>query len=335
MPRVKQDKELIGENIFEYNEQEKRFGTPKIIAEYRAKKLKCNTILEVGCGTGFQTAAFAKTCKKVIGIDIDKEKIKKAKKNMQKLGITNAEFITGDILDENIQAKIPKTDIIFLDPERPPQEKKRNINNIKPNINKFLKWAQTKTKKICIEIPPHLQDLPNKAMKEYISINHKINRAHLLFGTKEGARAVMLPENKTIEGKQKKREIKKINWAEMKYISELDPSIVYAKLEWKILPKTRIYNKNKAYCLSKHYLRTPFATNYRILKILETENKVQKYARTLQTERIIQHNMQTKLKHEKGTGQIHIFHLQNKYIIALTCKQAQQKTKPSNSFSNA
>ena len=42
--------------------------------------------VDIGCGIGFQSFAFAKICKKVYAIEMDEEKIKLAKKNAQILG---------------------------------------------------------------------------------------------------------------------------------------------------------------------------------------------------------------------------------------------------------
>jgi len=103
----------------------------------------------------------------------------------------------------------------------------------------------------------------------------------------------------------------------MKYVSEIDPALTYAKLEWKLLPKTTIHIKNKTYCLSQNYLKTPFATNYRILRIFTDKKKLLEFVKTLETERIIQHNMQIKLKSKKGTGKTHIFYLKGKYIVTI------------------
>ena len=48
-----------------FNEADLRFSTPKIIADYRANKLKCNKIADLCSGIGMQASAFTKTSKEV------------------------------------------------------------------------------------------------------------------------------------------------------------------------------------------------------------------------------------------------------------------------------
>lgn len=62
-----------------------------------------NTVLDIGCGTGFLTLGLAKAVGKngkVIGIDISEEMMKKAEENLFRAGVSNIEFKVGDA--ENI-----------------------------------------------------------------------------------------------------------------------------------------------------------------------------------------------------------------------------------------
>lgn len=60
-----------------------------------------SVILEAGCGVGAQTkiVALKNPDSKFISIDISKNSIKKAKRLIESLGITNVEFQVGDIFD--------------------------------------------------------------------------------------------------------------------------------------------------------------------------------------------------------------------------------------------
>lgn len=55
-----------------------------------------NTVLEIGTGSGFQTALIARLCRKVVSIDRYKTLIGEAEKRLSALGITNATFEHGD-----------------------------------------------------------------------------------------------------------------------------------------------------------------------------------------------------------------------------------------------
>lgn len=93
--RIKNDK--TKEKLY-MNLGDLRFATHEEVAKYRASRLKCNTIIDAGCGIGLQSIAFSKTCKKVIAIEIDERKARYALENFKKLGIKNIELVTGDAI---------------------------------------------------------------------------------------------------------------------------------------------------------------------------------------------------------------------------------------------
>jgi 23S rRNA (uracil-5-)-methyltransferase RumA len=81
------------------------------------------TVLDVCCGTGVIGLSLASKAKKVIGIDVEEAAIENAKKNAEKNGITNAEFIAEraekvlpEILD-NCQKEGSRV-VVIVDPPR-------------------------------------------------------------------------------------------------------------------------------------------------------------------------------------------------------------------------
>jgi S-adenosylmethionine-dependent methyltransferase len=52
--------------------------------------LSAATVVEIGCGTGSSTAAFAYLCRKVVGFDIEKEAVEAARQRFEILGLKNA-----------------------------------------------------------------------------------------------------------------------------------------------------------------------------------------------------------------------------------------------------
>ncbi len=157
-----------------------RFATNEVVAKYRARRLKCDAIIEIGSGIGLQSIELAKTCKKVIAIEIDERKVEYAKKNAALLKINNIEFIHGDAL--KVISKIKKADIVFCETEREAEEKERSIESIKPDIIKIIKEYGKITRDICIEVPPQMQDIKLECEREYLSVNHELNRLNLYFG---------------------------------------------------------------------------------------------------------------------------------------------------------
>lgn len=75
------------------------------------------TVFDLYCGTGTITQIMATRAKKVYGIEIVAEAVEKAKENAAFNGLTNCEFIAGDVLVE-VDKLHDKPDIIVLDPPR-------------------------------------------------------------------------------------------------------------------------------------------------------------------------------------------------------------------------
>lgn len=88
--------------------------TPEKIAKHTAQRCKCNVIIDAFCGAGGNSIAFARTCNKVIAIDIDPEKIELAKHNAKIYGVEDKiDFICGDFF--SLSEKLIG-DVVFLSP---------------------------------------------------------------------------------------------------------------------------------------------------------------------------------------------------------------------------
>ncbi len=104
----------------------------------RAARISENDIVfDLYCGIGTISLFMAKYAKKVYGIEIVEEAVNDAKENAKMNGISNVEFIAGDvenILDELINDKKIIPDIVMVDPPRKGLDNKsiENIMSIKP-----------------------------------------------------------------------------------------------------------------------------------------------------------------------------------------------------------
>ena len=213
----------IGKDLL-FNEDDLRFATNPIVAKWRAQRLKCDTLIEIGCGVGIQTLEFAKSCKRVIAVDNDRRKVEYAKQNAISESITNVEFIVADGIEFLGSQK--KADIIFIDPQRLASEPARSLDTIKPSIPDILKVAGKLTKRIAIELPPQIKCLYFDCEKEYSSIRHELNRLTVYFGPLKNAdtSAVMLPEGEVLTP-QSKAPLPK-----GPYLYEIDPAVIKAGL---------------------------------------------------------------------------------------------------------
>lgn len=78
---------------------------------------KNDVIFDLYCGTGTITQLLSPNAKKVTGIEIVEEAVEAARVNTELNGITNCEFISGDVLNM-VDSLEDKPDLIILDPPR-------------------------------------------------------------------------------------------------------------------------------------------------------------------------------------------------------------------------
>jgi len=90
-------------------------------------------LVDAYCGIGFFGIELASNVEKVVGVDVDIRAIKAAKKNAEMRGITNCEFIAGqveDIIKEIFKTFDPSQTVLIMDPPR---------TGVKPEGLEFIK----------------------------------------------------------------------------------------------------------------------------------------------------------------------------------------------------
>ncbi|MDF1533036.1 MAG: class I SAM-dependent methyltransferase [Methanosarcinaceae archaeon] len=210
-----------------------RFATPKVVAEYRAKRLKCKTLADISCGIGGQTIFFAKECDLVYAVEIDPKKIEYARKNCELHDIDNVVFICGDALSPDVMEQISKVDVIFSDPARPAEEDMRKVMSLEPGIPNVMSAYSDKTDNFVFEAPPQMPPdrIPFDCEREYLSLDGQLNRLTLYFGNlKQCERsAVSLPDGTYIGSTDTTYDIKETQNIK-KYAYEPQPSVVKAEM---------------------------------------------------------------------------------------------------------
>lgn len=206
-----------------------RFATHRSIAMHRAKRLACGTIVEIGCGIGSQTIEFAKTCKKVIAIEIDPRKVAFARANCEKMDIDNVEFVCADGIEA--LEEVEKADVVFCDPERAPEAKERTIDAFSPSIMGLIDACAHKTSDVAIELPPHMKDIPINGELEYASIDGKLARLTIYRGALARCKqsAVVLPSGDSLQDSMPKRSIPLVEGPQ-EYIHEADEAVAASDL---------------------------------------------------------------------------------------------------------
>lgn len=262
-----------------------RFATPEVVASYRARRLKCRTIADISCGIGGQTIFFAKECEKVYAVEIDPKKIEYAKNNCKRYGLDNVEFICGDALSGEVIEQVPKIDILFSDPARPPSEDERHISSLEPGIPNVLSAYAKKTNNFAFEAPPQMT--PDRihfdCEKEYLSLNGQLNRLTLYFGDIKSCdrSAVSLPSEARIDSNNVKAQI--VTTGNIgPFACEPEPSVIKAgllpELVAAIMEKSgsqvKLFNIDPKRLLltSESPIDHPIAKNtYEVLQVLELD----------------------------------------------------------------
>jgi 23S rRNA (uracil-5-)-methyltransferase RumA len=128
-------------------------------------------IYDLYCGTGTIAQILAPVAKKIIGIELVEEAVEAAKANAIKNGLSNCQFIAGDVMEEVDQLK-DKADVIILDPPRNGIHSKAifKILDFKPkkfvyvsckasslsrDLPFFVEAGYTVDKVICVDMFPH------------------------------------------------------------------------------------------------------------------------------------------------------------------------------------
>jgi len=306
-------------NLF-MNLEDLRFATNEIVGTYRASRLKCNTLVEIGSGIGFQTFAFAKVCKKVYAIEIDKRKHEYAKENAKLLNLKNIEFINNDAL----KVEIKKADVVFCETARSAEASKRELKDLEPNVKKVLEKYGKLTDKICIDVPPQLKEINLNCEKEYLSLNNELNRLNLFFGSlkKCNKSAVALPSNARLEETNEKAK----NSRALRYLYDVDTAVLKASLLDELAIKTETFIFNENLLTSIKLIKNPFFKNsFLILKKCKKFTEVidslkeLKFGKVILRQKIEQDKYwKERNKYEnklKGNKPCYLFVFNNNYLI--------------------
>ena len=213
-----------------------RYSTHETVAKYRAERLKefgIGSIADVSCGIGIQLIFYAMNVEKAYGIDIDPLKVEFARRNAEKYGVSNIEFITADSLAPETVERVD-AEVIFSDPARPPEMPERRLEDLLPSPLKVYEAYSKKTDAFIFDLPPQIrrERVPWKGEFEYIDLFGALNR--LTFYTEPLARAersaVILPAGARIESDPSLENI--VEWTKEpgEYLYEIPQAVDYADL---------------------------------------------------------------------------------------------------------
>ncbi|CAO1433558.1 unnamed protein product [Diamesa hyperborea] len=132
--------------------------TPEKVASFTADRCSCDIVVDAFCGVGGNSIQFAKTCMKVIAIDIDPKKIEMARHNAMVYGVSDRiEFIVGSYFD---LVDGLKANVVFLSPPwgGPEYMKKEVIYDLEESLlpvaaSKLMSETRKITDNIALYLP--------------------------------------------------------------------------------------------------------------------------------------------------------------------------------------
>jgi hypothetical protein len=129
----------------------------RAIAEYRARFFQGAThILEIGTGTGSDTAALARVSKHITTIEADPLRAELAKRNLALQGISNVTFLVGELAQVRSSLDLSSYDGFFADPARRTTQGHRvkDASDYSPPLGELLNLTDARVR--AIKVSPGL-----------------------------------------------------------------------------------------------------------------------------------------------------------------------------------
>lgn len=223
-------KQLIDKFVFD--DEGFRMSTPPQIADYRAKRLKTDSIADLGSGIGVQALYFALASRRVVAVENDHKRMEDCRKNAETMGITNVEFIEGNATDENVVKMLRDVDTIHSDPSRKKTGDGWSFSDLSPNPLEVVKLYASEN--ISFDIPAFMSPslVPDDWELEYISLQGELKQLSTYLGGLKRFKksALNLPSgNRIVYNKDLSR---KVEYTERpkKWLYDLDGSLYYSGL---------------------------------------------------------------------------------------------------------
>ena len=130
-----------------------------LVREYRSRVIASASVLDLCCGIGADTLAFAANGKRALGLDIDKVRIDIARHNADVLH-SRAEFAVADVR----RALPAGYDCLFFDPARRDAAGRRihHVERYIPPLSLVREWG---AREICVKLSPAVRFASNQALR--------------------------------------------------------------------------------------------------------------------------------------------------------------------------
>jgi SAM-dependent methyltransferase len=190
------------------------------IAHYRAHYFTgCSHVLEVGTGTGSDTAALARVVAHVTTIDGDPVASEVARRNLALQGVTNVTFLVGDA-QTVIPTLAPHFDGFFADPARRSKEGARfkDADDYSPPLHFVLSLNLGAVRAVKVS-PGLFIDAPSGWVRQFVGFQSECLEQTLWYGTKVADSSVAITDSKAFWAPS-------INSASRGFLTQLPNAIV-------------------------------------------------------------------------------------------------------------
>jgi hypothetical protein len=156
------------------------------IAKYRASYFKgCNHVLEIGTGTGSDTAALAQVVNQVTTLEADPIRSAMAEENLRLQGIHNVTYVVGDLESKLSGLDLRSFDGLFADPARRSRsgDRVRESDDYYPPLSQLIELPFGRVR--AIKVSPGLFFNPENSgwVREFLGHRAECLEQTLLFGT--------------------------------------------------------------------------------------------------------------------------------------------------------
>ncbi len=156
------------------------------ISRYRAELYRgLNHVLELGTGTGADTAALARVVNRVTSIEVDPIRAKLACENLRLQGIDNVTVMVGDVVETVANLDRSEYDGLFADPARRTRDgsRVRQSHEYSPPLDFLLGLAIGRVRAFKVSPGLFFEPPTNEWRRHFIGVGDECLEQTLLYGT--------------------------------------------------------------------------------------------------------------------------------------------------------
>ncbi len=317
-----------------YDDEGFRMSTPIQIAEYKAERLKTESIADLGAGIGIQALSFALESTRVYAVDNNKGRVEYGRKNAEILGLTNIEFTVGDVFDGSIVKRTNDFDAIHSDPSRSRTSERWSFEDLSPDPNKIMDLYRPE--RASFDLPAFMPSsaIPADWEIEYVSIEGELKRmcTYSGAGMSFGKSAITLPSReRVVANRDSSREVEVVD-RPSKWIYDLDGSLFYSDLLPEFIREREklslLYkDRQKTLLTSEKFYASHFLTKtYSVLQTADTVQDLKEKLFKMGAGRVVirysidpsqyYENRRNLGKDLDGDGTAYVFKFNDKYFLA-------------------